>query len=121
MKAKRGFTLIEVIITITLIAIAATIFMSYLGSSSFTQSPVSSGMVAKQYALIANMEKITSEYRTELNEGTLTANWSEFTEDCSQICTCVETAQIGTYNTAQVHLQVTCSEEDQSVFAIFTQ
>jgi prepilin-type N-terminal cleavage/methylation domain-containing protein len=70
MKTSRGFTLIEVIITLTVMAIACTMVIIYIGTS-FNQSAVPAGLVGRQYALIQQMEVITSEYRNRLSNGTL--------------------------------------------------
>ena len=121
MRSNRGFTLIEVIITITLIAVAAALFVSYMGTS-FTQSPVSSGMVAKQYALIQQMELITSEYRQEINEGTLNLDNFKTYIDANYGTASTEktTLDSGTYIT-QEFLQVTLTDGDQTMISIFTQ
>lgn len=65
MKASKGFTLIEVIVAITMIAIAAALFISYLGKS-FTQSPLPAGLVSNQYSLIQQMELFNNQYRQQL-------------------------------------------------------
>ncbi|HDQ04586.1 MAG TPA: prepilin-type N-terminal cleavage/methylation domain-containing protein [Deltaproteobacteria bacterium] len=125
MKSNRGFTLIEVIITITLIAIAAALFVAYIGTA-FTKSPVSSGMVAKQYALIQEMEIITSKYRQEIENGTLDLN--NFLANPVNVNPFVDAANTGFrqltgdggYVTGQV-LMVTLRDGDQSVMSIFSQ
>jgi prepilin-type N-terminal cleavage/methylation domain-containing protein len=73
MKFNRGFTLIEVIAIITIMAIAAAMVIAYIGTS-FTKSALPTGLVSRQYALIQQMEVFTSQYRNELstNNGTLT-------------------------------------------------
>lgn len=124
MKKNRGFTLIEIIITITLIAIAAAMFVAYMGTS-LTQSSASSGMVAKQYALIQQMEIITSTYRQEINGGTLNlANFKTAHVDTNPYVdvanTLFTTLNNGTYETQQV-LVVTLKNEDQTITSIFTE
>lgn len=121
MKFSKGFTLIEVIITIVIMAIAAAVSVAYFGKS-FTGSAVQAELVKKQYALIQKMEEITSRYRTLADAGTLTTNWGTFTTSCPSQCDCKVTKTIsGTETTNLDHLQVTCTDGDQSVFAIFTQ
>lgn len=121
MKYSKGFTLIEVIITIVIMAIAATAFMTYFGST-FTGSAKQAGLVQKQYALIQKMEEITSQYRSLADAGTLTTNWDTFKTSCTGNCKCTATRNVGTsYTTVMEHLQVTCADGDQNVFAIFTQ
>ncbi len=68
MKRSRGFTLIEVIVIITIVAVAAALFASYMGKS-FTQSPAAAGLVNNQYKIIQQMEIITSNYRQALQTG----------------------------------------------------
>lgn len=77
MKTSRGFTLIEVIVTLTVMAIASTMVITYIGTS-FNQSAVPAGLVGKQYALIQQMEVITSQYRNELNINIGTVNLTTF-------------------------------------------
>jgi len=120
MRLSKGFTLIEVIIVIVVMAIAAAAFVTYFGRA-FTRSAVPAGQVIIQYDLIRQMEDITSRYRKEADAGTLTANWATFKASCTGNCTCTPATQIGAYTTALEHLQVTCTNGDQTVFAIFTQ
>ncbi|HPD56512.1 MAG TPA: prepilin-type N-terminal cleavage/methylation domain-containing protein [Smithellaceae bacterium] len=121
MKRNSGFTLIEIIITITLIAVAAALFVAYIGTS-FTQSPVSSGMVAKQYALIQQMELITSQYRQEINNGTLNLNNFKTYVDANPYIDSSNftTLSSGSYTTQQV-LVVALKDGDQTIMSIFTQ
>lgn len=120
MRFSKGFTLIEVIITLVIMAIAAAAFVTYFGRS-FTGSAMQAGQVQRQYQLIQNMEEITSQYRNEVNAGMSPARWTAFKTYCAGRGTCSPETTIGTYNTAMENLQVTCSDGEQTVFAIFTQ
>ena len=99
-------------------------FVAYMGTS-LTQSPVSSGLVAKQYALIQEMELITSQYRQEINSGTLNLNnfktsYVDINPYVDAANTVFTTLNSGTYLTQQV-LVVTLKNDDQTVMSIFTQ
>ena len=120
MNFSKGFTLIEVIITIVIMAIAAAVSVAYFGKS-FTGSAVQAGLVQKQYALIQKMEEITSDYRNRVDAGMDAAQWTAFQTFCNVRCTCTPSTTIGSYTTATQHLQVNCADGDQNVFAIFTQ
>jgi len=120
MKCNKGFTLIEVIITIVMMAIAAAVSVAYFGTS-FTGSAGQAAQVQEQYALIQLMEEITSDYRNRVDAGMDAAGWTAFQGYCSARCTCNSSSTIGTDSTARPHLQVTCAHGDQNVFAIFTQ
>lgn len=123
MKSSKGFTLIEVIVAITLIAVAAALFVSYLGTS-LTKSPVPAGLVRNQYILIEEMELITNQYRQQLNNGTLTtlAAFQTYidTNYVGSANTLLTTLTSGTYTTQQV-LQVTLTNGQQTLLSIFTQ
>ena len=116
MRNQGGFTLIEVIVTIVILAIAATAFVAYF-SRAFTGSAVPAGQVQRQYALIQKMETVTAQYRQALATGTL--NLAAI--PCPEGCVCSITNTLPGYTTATNHLQMTCSDGEQSVFAIFTQ
>lgn len=128
MKYSKGFTLIEVIITIVIMAIAAAAFLTYFGSS-FTGSAKQAGLVQKQYELIQTMEVITSQYRSEITNNpssfTLAAFKSNYVDTVSNVDN-TKTGLIqlsntsGTYTTQTV-LRVTLVNGDQTLMSIFTQ
>ena len=121
MKSNRGFTLIEVIAILTIMAIAAAMIITYIGTS-FTKSALPTGLVSRQYALIQQMEVFTSQYRNELsiNNGTLTpAQLAAFKTDhidgqqyVDAANTSIRTISSGTYVTQNV-LVVTLTEPAQ--------
>jgi len=73
MKHRSGFTLIEVIIIIVIISIAAALFISYT-LTAYTRSPASTALVSEQYKLIQQMEILTIKYRQALEAGGGTVN-----------------------------------------------
>ena len=122
MKHSSGFTLIEVIIIITIMAIAAAMFVSSMGKS-FTQSPASTGLVNKQYQLIQQMEIITSKYRQALPIADLCSfkttyvDGQPFVDAANTSCTYTLTS--GTFTTRNA-LLVTLTDGDQKLQSIFT-
>lgn len=128
MKFSKGFTLIEVIVTIVIMAIAATVFMTYFGST-FTGSAKQAGLVQKQYVLIQEMEEITSDYRREITNNpssfTLAAFKSDYVDTMSNVDN-TKTGLIQLPNTSgsyitQTVLRVTLVNGDQTLMSIFTQ
>jgi prepilin-type N-terminal cleavage/methylation domain-containing protein len=121
MKLNRGFTLIEIIATLTLLAVAAALVVA-MGIPA-VQSTASSGMVARQYAIVGQMESITSKYREKINNGTLNLDsFKKYIEENYDTANAVKTTLASdTYTTREV-LIVTLSdaEANQTVVSIFT-
>ncbi len=137
MKSNNGFTLVEVIVILTVMAIAVTIVISYMGTS-FSKSAVPTGLVERQYRLIQQMEVFTSQYRNELttNSGTLTpvqlatfkTNYIDGKPYVDAANTSIRTLTNGSYTTQSV-LVVTLTEpvqpakalqEPQTLLSVFT-
>ncbi len=124
MKKGRGFTLVEVIIILLIMAIAAVLFVSYLGTS-YTRSPIAAGQVNRQYKLIEQMEIITGAYRQALQGGTLDLNtFKTYIDTTYSGSATTELKTINdstnTYTTATV-LLVTLTDGQQTLQSIFTQ
>ena len=128
MKNDRGFTLIEVIVIMIVMAIAAALFASYLGKS-FTQSPASAGLVSSQYKLIQQMEIITSKYRQALPTDGSTLDLCAFkaanvdgqlfVDAVNTSCTYTITDTTSAYTTRSA-LLVTLTDGQQKLQSIFT-
>lgn len=122
MKPTRGFSLIEVIIIIMLMAVMAAMFASYLGRP-FTQSAASSGLVSNQYKLIQEMELITIAYRQALPIANLCAFKTSFVDGRTYVdaanTTCTFRLTSGTFTTRPA-LLVTLTDGQQTVQSIFT-
>ena len=129
MKFSKGFTLIEVIMTIVIMAIAAAAFLAFFGKA-FTGSAVPAGQVQNQYKLIQQMETITSQYRDQITNNasfSLAAFKSSFI-DGTQYVDSTKTGVIppltssdGVYTTTQPVLRVTLTDGKQTLMSIFTQ
>ena len=128
MKSNRGFTLIEVIVIMTIMAIAAAMVITYIGTS-FTQSAIPTSQVNSQYKLIQQMEIITSKYRQALptDGSTLdlcafkTANidGQPFVDATPANTRCDFTLTSGTYTTRSA-LLVTLTDGQQKLQSIFS-
>lgn len=66
---KRGFTLIEVIITIVIIGIAATVSLTYFGTA-LTESGSFRGRITQTQSVENVMEQITCDYIQAVNNDT---------------------------------------------------
>ena len=127
MKGRKGFTLIEVIIAITIMAIDAAAVVAIYGKA-FTGSAVPAGDVKYQYQLIQQMELITSQYRNEITNNTLfsLATFKSTYVDGKQYVDSAHTGLVtlpssdGTYTTANV-LKVTLTDGKQTLMSIFTE
>jgi prepilin-type N-terminal cleavage/methylation domain-containing protein len=127
MKSNKGFTLIEVILTITIMAVAAALFVTYLGAS-FTQSSLPAGLVSNQYNLIQQMELFNNQYRQQINNasGTLATDLATFKTGFIDGQPFVDTGTIvnmtsnGGYTTQNTVLIVTLRNDDQTLQTIFT-
>ena len=65
---RKGFTLIEIIVTIILAAIMGTIFIQFM-SKSLTKSAEPIRLVQKSYSLNQIIEEITADYKNLLDSG----------------------------------------------------
>lgn len=127
MRCRKGFTLIEVIITIIIMAIAAAAVVSIYGKA-FTGSALPAGDVASQYKLIQQMELITSQYRNEITNNTSfsLATFKSNYVDGKQYVDSAKTGLVtlpssdATYTTANV-LKVTLTDGKQTLISIFTE
>ena len=127
-SGSGGFTLIEVIITLLVMAIVATMLVSVMGTN-LTKSASPVGMVGDQYKTVEQMEMLTSQYRQQIQNGTLNlASFKATYVDTNT--TYVDTATTGFYTltsttggttyTSQQVLLVTLKDGDQFVQAVFT-
>ena len=80
MSKTEGFTLIEIIVTITISAVLGAFFVQYMGSA-FMGSGKSVSTLKETYAINQVIAKVTAGYRNELDNGTL--NLSDFKDDIS--------------------------------------
>ena len=129
MKFSKGFTLIEVIITIVIMAIAAAAFVTFFGKA-FTGSAVPPSQVWRQYRMIQQMETITGNYRDQItnNASFSLAAFKTSYVDGKDYVDSTKTGLItlkdstNSYTTANV-LQVTLTDTDgnQTLMSIFTQ
>lgn len=136
MKYSKGGTLIEVVMAIIIIAIAAAIFISYMGST-YMRSPVSAVLVSDQYKLTEQMEILTSKYRQELEAGggtipdlcafktayvdPLNINGVNIVDAAGTSCNYSLTDTTNTYTTAANNaLLVTLTYQQQTLQSIFT-
>jgi prepilin-type N-terminal cleavage/methylation domain-containing protein len=122
-----GFTLIEIIVTLVIGAIMATMLVSLMGRS-LTGSALPVSLVGDQYKIVQEMEKITSQYREEIKNGTLNINtFKTMYVDTNSYSDAANTGFIaltstgGTPYTTQQALRVTLRSGDQSVQTFFTQ
>ena len=129
MKFSKGFTLIEVIMTIVIMAVAAAAFLAFFGKA-FTGSAVPAGQVQSQYNLIQRMEAITSQYRNEITNNTsfnLTTFQTSFVDGTLYVDSTKTgvipplTSSDGVYTTTQPVLRVTLTDGKQTLTSIFTQ
>jgi prepilin-type N-terminal cleavage/methylation domain-containing protein len=122
-----GFTLIEVIVTLVIGAIMATMLVSLMGKN-LTGSALSIGLVGDQYKIVQQMETFTSQYREEIKNGTLNINTfktdyvdNKLYVDAANTGFITLTSTGGTPYTTQQVLRVTLRSGDQSVQTFFTQ
>jgi prepilin-type N-terminal cleavage/methylation domain-containing protein len=134
MKASKGFTLIEVIVAIIIIAIASVLFLKYM-SKSFTNSPLPVGLVSNQYSLIQQMELFNDQYRqqivinnalsviTPIDLAAFKATYIDgkpFVDAANTTITTMTSNGSG-YTTQNTVLVVTLKNGDQTLQTIFTQ
>jgi prepilin-type N-terminal cleavage/methylation domain-containing protein len=129
---QKGFTLIEVILTLVIAAIMGTMLVSLMGTN-LVKSALPVSMVGDQYKIVQEMEKITSAYREQIKNGTL--NITDFITTyestlgsaipykdttATGLITLTGTKTGATDITTQV-LRITLRSGDQTLQAYFTQ
>ncbi len=140
MKLSKGFTLIEVIISIIVMAIAAAALLKIYGTA-FTGSAVPAGEVQSQYNMIQRMETITSQYRNAVTnntsftsscvvDSTNTFTLAAFKSNCIDGTRFVDSTNTGfitltdttnSYTTQSSILQVALTDGKQKLTSLFTQ
>ena len=68
LKAERGLTLLEIIVTLIIAALLGSMLIEYMGTS-LTRSGESVVMVQKGFSLNSVMEKITADYEDDYKTG----------------------------------------------------
>lgn len=123
-RNEKGFTLIEIIGTIVVMAIAAIMIMVIFGKQ-FGGSAITAGQIQSQYKLVEQMELFTSQYRDQITNNpsfTLATFKSSYIDGKTYVDgdnTGLVTFPYGTRTTQQC-LKVTLKDGDQTLVSIFT-
>ena len=70
MSRMEGFTLIEIIVTITLVAVLAALFVQHLGTA-FMRSGEPINLLNQTYEVNQVVEKLTADYKDKVKSGAL--------------------------------------------------
>lgn len=79
----EGFTLIEIIVAVTIVAVLAALFVQYMGTA-FMRSGESVHKLSEAYDVNHIVAKLNAEYKKGLDNGTL--NLVTFKSDLSTLC-----------------------------------
>ena len=77
-SCQKGFTLLEIIVTLILVGISAAIMFPVMGTN-LTRSAEPVNRVDDQYTLIQEMDRLIGIYREVVDEDTLEDNTPDFT------------------------------------------
>jgi len=124
MRTNQGFTLIEVIITIVILAVAAAAMTAFF-SQYFRGSTIPAGQVQSQYRLIQQMELFTSQYRYEMQNNSafdLSTFKSTYIDGKTYVDGSKTDMRTFTYGakTSTQYLRVTLTDGAQTLMTIFT-
>ena len=127
-QSHKGFTLIEIIVTLMLVGISAAIIYPALGTN-LIKSPEPIARLDKQYQLIEEMDKLTGTYRGEIENGTLDIDDFKDTIDTTLFVDIVANTQFinisdtsSTYTMASDSiLMVTLTHGNQKLSSLFAE
>lgn len=120
-NSEEGFTLLEVIITITIGAILASILVAFMGTA-ITQSSDPVKRVRDLGVSSGSLETVNADYSSYLSSGN--PNWTTFkTNTCSgSNITCITVPSgSGIYNSGFETIQVTVNIGSQKIVSYFMQ
>ncbi len=124
--SHKGFTLVEIIVTIILVGITAAIMFPALGTN-LTRSAEPVNRLNDHHLLIQEMDRLTGLYRDAIQNDTLNINTFKTTHvDTSIYVDAGETSFVtlsgGTYTTTSPNiLRVTLVNNSQSLVSLFAQ
>lgn len=122
-KKQKGFTLIEVIVTIIISALVGLVVFVYLGTA-LTRSHEPIGQVRDLGEAMAVMEGFTSEYNRYLRSGG-TVTWGEFkallTGEGVTYENVATEQPFATLDPGFEILKVTVTRDSQKIFSLFTE
>lgn len=113
-RSERGFTLLEVIITIVVAAILGTLLVTFMGTS-ITKSAIPVNQTRDLGTTMANIETITAAYASYLSGG---ITWDAFKTACGAY-TLLSSG--GLFSSKFETIQVTRTLGDQSLVSYFTE
>ena len=134
LKCSKGFTLIEIIITIVIAAIAASTMVTFMGKN-ITSSSVPVTWVKNQNEVNQAMENIVVEYKARIKAGTLnlgtfqtwvTGNQATYGPNIDSVTTTFVSFASGTEVTCSTYPNIDCRTlkvtltKDLSVTGLFT-
>lgn len=122
-KTEKGFTLLEVIITITIGAILASFLVAFMGTA-ITKSSDPLKQIRDLGASGGGIETASADYASYLTSGL--PNWTTFKTNrggCAAACTsaCCTITAGGIYSSGFETIQVTVTNGDQRLVSYFTQ
>ena len=123
---QKGFTLLEIIVTLILVAISAAVMFPVLGTN-LVRSAEPVERLNDHHLLVQEMDRLTGIYRDVIHDGTLNINSFKTDEvDTSPYVdaglTNFITLSDGAYTTASPNiLRVTLVNNDQTLVALFAQ
>lgn len=126
--SRKGFTLIEIIVTLIMIGITAAIMFPAMGTN-LIRSPEPVKRVNDQYVLIQEMDKITGQYREDIGNPSFNIGSFKTTYvDTNPYVDAANTGFVTSFNggayTPQASdkiLKVTLTNGDQTLVALFAQ
>lgn len=115
-RSEKGFTLVEVIITIIVAAILGSFLITFMGTA-VTRSADPIIRAQNLAAAGATMERITADYVSYLSTPLSTPNWVKFKSSYASQCTMIPTSPLKseTFET----IECTVSKDDQKLVSYF--
>ncbi len=120
LQKQKGFTLIEVIVTIILAALAGVVVFTYLGNV-LTKSHIPLEQVKGLAEAVEGMEEIIVEYQEYVKGGRDTADWSAFKSTVSGALVGEGNLYVEAAGLFEIYKVTVTGSNNQKISAIFTQ
>jgi prepilin-type N-terminal cleavage/methylation domain-containing protein len=117
-RSEKGFTLLEVIITLVIAAILASFLVAFMGTAVTRSSDPVNQAKNLATATVA-MERISSNYAAYLATGT--PNWVTFKTNCSSYATCTPISGCSICISGYETIEATITAGDQKLVTYLMQ